>query len=355
MRTKFEAYIDKLSPYDRRVKYPAVFASFSFLLIHILLLILFSIYRVTPMMLFNVFSIGFYIWIFFLIRRGSREQLFVTSVYAEVILHMFLAVVCVGWDSGFQITLLGIIIMIFYGEYATRSVKRKYVRSGLASICSLGAYLGAYLVTEHFPHPYAFPHHVEQLLQVTWGIITFVIVIFFLEVFVLITTKTETRLSEQVAHDELTGLFNRHFMNEYLERLMNEKNRYGYFLAMIDIDDFKNVNDTYGHNCGDLVLRTLADVLRSKLPRCEVCRWGGEEFLLVGQIDENLDHTALALDRMRQEVSDCEVLYNGQAFRITITIGVAEFRGDASQAEWINRADERLYHGKCFGKNQVVV
>lgn len=353
MKDKILASLEKIPEYDKKVKYPEIIVSLSFLTIHIVMFIVFLTHQVMPMAYFNIFSILFYISTFILIKK-EKEKLFVVSVFAEVLVHMFLAIIFVGWGAGFQVTLIGITIMVFYAEYAGRVIKINHVNGISMSIVIMVVYLLAYIITTAYPPAYKFPEITEFWLQILWGIITFVIVIMFLEIFVLITSRSEKNLSEQVAHDELTGLFSRHFMSEYLERIMNENTKSRYWIAMADIDDFKKVNDTYGHNCGDYVLKTLAELIRTELHHTEVCRWGGEEFLMVGENRSGMEEESSGLDRIRRIISEFGFDYEGQQLKITITIGIACYDESYTRDEWINKADECLYIGKNSGKNQVV-
>jgi diguanylate cyclase (GGDEF)-like protein len=205
-------------------------------------------------------------------------------------------------------------------------------------------YVGVAIVDHHHIPPYLMPAESAYRLKLAWAVTVFIITIFFLQLFAYLASGVQKQLAEEAMHDKLTCLYNRYYMNDFLERAVKSS---GSWLAIVDIDDFKQVNDIYGHNCGDYVLKTMADLLR----RCEaeVCRWGGEEFLLVG---ENAGPGWL--DDFRRQVEEFEFLYEGQKLHLTITIGVAAGRPDDSMETWVNRADMKLYEGKTTGKNKVV-
>ena len=156
--------------------------------------------------------------------------------------------------------------------------------------------------------------------------------------------------------DFLTGLYNRRYffdhINEYIE---NQEHTEKFAVAMIDIDNFKNINDTYGHDIGDKVIVHLADVLMSNTNyRDIVSRFGGEEFCVVLK-NINRFSAVEIFDRLRCEV-ESSVFYSDkkEPIQFTISIGVALYSEDGLQ-ETINQADMMLYNAKNAGKNQVLI
>lgn len=325
-----------------------------FLLIHVSYFALFAYYGVTPMARFNVFSILFYVAMFFVIH-GERVQLYSLGTYLEVVAHMTLAAYFVGWDCGFQITLVGISILVFYAEYIGRTMHYKYLLAAPLTVLGMVGYLIALFVSFRKEPPYVLPDNVVFWLHVLCSVVTFVVTIIFLQIFVQLTFHSEELLARRVEHDRLTGLPNRYHLANYLKKVMDEEGLEGYWLAMADIDDFKHINDTYGHNCGDYVLKTLADVIRECGVGEELCRWGGEEFLLVGRLDENGQVPLDQLERLRTAIEEHRFWFEENRLALTITIGSAPYMTGASSNEWINAADKKLYEGKCAGKNRVQV
>jgi diguanylate cyclase (GGDEF)-like protein len=171
---------------------------------------------------------------------------------------------------------------------------------------------------------------------------------------VQITFQSESVLANLVVRDRLTGLHNRYYMSEYLNGVMSGDTARSFWVAMMDIDNFKRVNDTYGHNCGDYVLKSVAEIIQSNCQGTEFCRWGGEEFLVVGRAEESCACARERLDSLRKRVEEYPFCYDDQPLHITITIGMARYESGKSVKEWINHADQKLYQGKCSGKNRVV-
>jgi len=161
----------------------------------------------------------------------------------------------------------------------------------------------------------------------------------------------EGKLKNAALVDRLTGLYNRHYMMEKLEGAAREN--IPMFVTMIDIDDFKKINDRYGHNAGGYVLVNVARIMREVCNGCEISRWGGEEFLIF--TTGNLRAKGLPLiEKLRQRVESEDFVFGEEHIKVTITSGLAEFSKDFSVDKWVSKADDNLYTGKKTGKNKVV-
>lgn len=159
-----------------------------------------------------------------------------------------------------------------------------------------------------------------------------------------------------VEKDPLTTLYNRRYGIAKLKKIQRQAKRNGrsYEVAMGDIDYFKNVNDTFGHEAGDIVLTQVAQELkRAVAGRGFVCRWGGEEFLIV--LDGLDRKTALKiLTQMLQNIRGIVVPCQGQEIRVALTIGLVDGSLSDDHEELIRMADERLYYGKKHGRDRIV-
>lgn len=170
--------------------------------------------------------------------------------------------------------------------------------------------------------------------------------------------ELQEQLREQANRDPLTGLYNRRYLDSTLERELARCKRDGDPLALIliDIDHFKQVNDTYGHQAGDEVLLRLAAMLAGMARAGDVaCRYGGEEFLLL------MPTMPLASARERAEAlraafADVEVPFGAFKLRTTVSVGIAAYPGHGISAdELIRNADTALYRAKNLGRNRVEV
>ncbi len=156
--------------------------------------------------------------------------------------------------------------------------------------------------------------------------------------------------------DGLTQIFNKRYLLETLEREISRCRRYGRALSMLllDIDHFKQVNDTYGHLAGDFVLKQLASLIKGRVRREDVFgRYGGEEFaLIVPELE--LPGAASVAEKLRQLVEEQNFIFEDQYIPLTVSVGVAEAAGmDLEMADLLKAADARLYEAKSAGRNRV--
>ncbi|SFG44551.1 GGDEF domain-containing protein [Oribacterium sp. WCC10] len=163
-------------------------------------------------------------------------------------------------------------------------------------------------------------------------------------------------LEKNVNYDTLTHLLNRRSMDKHLNNAYNraQKGEDTFCLLLLDIDDFKRVNDTYGHDCGDKVLRYVAHAVSTCVKKDDyVFRWGGEEILVLLKTD--LERSIPVAERIRREISKDPIVYKKEIkVSVTVTIGVSSYDGERTVAGMIEDADAKLYYGKRHGKNQVV-
>lgn len=320
-----------------------------FLVIHFLMFYIFTENNVLPMVHFNIFSIVFYVSTLAVIYFGFF-RFFVVATYLEILVHMTLAIIYTGWGHGFQITLIGINSLAFFAEYLGRSIQGKYIPAAPLGILGMIFYIFSYILTIKFGVLYPLSDQTSFMLQLLWALVVFIILIACLQLFTLLSFHSERLLSIAATKDKLTDLPNRYHIAKY-ENTFLSSNRW---IALADIDDFKKINDTYGHNYGDFVLIKLAELMKKEISDCEICRWGGEEFLIIGK-GQDIDIAYKLLDVFRKTIENYTFSNDGTDVKLTITIGLAAFKPGVSMTEWINEADKKLYAGKYGGKNQVVL
>jgi diguanylate cyclase (GGDEF)-like protein len=167
------------------------------------------------------------------------------------------------------------------------------------------------------------------------------------------------KLNKKMVTDQLTGLLNRRYIDDNLAALLENTTKVGRPLsvAMVDIDHFKKVNDTYGHQAGDYILKSIGSILPAfvRLTSDFVARYGGEEFMLCFP-GTDLEICQGICERIREVVEEKEFKFNGNAIAITISIGIAssEEVENLTQDEIVQLADRRLYQAKEKGRNQLV-
>ena len=175
----------------------------------------------------------------------------------------------------------------------------------------------------------------------------------------LASLQSRETLREQSIRDPLTRLFNRRFLEESLEREMKLAGRKKQPVAVLflDLDHFKRFNDTFGHDAGDLVLQSLADLFRNFFRTTDICcRYGGEEFAII--LPESTSHdAALRADALRSEVKSLRLQYKKESLgQLTLSVGVAGFPEHGSTSdELLKLADQCLYESKARGRDVVTL
>ena len=177
-------------------------------------------------------------------------------------------------------------------------------------------------------------HQTRQRLQATWR-----------------------ELDVQACTDELTGLANRRGLKEYLgkQEQRSSQGEGSYAVILGDMDDFKQINDRYGHDVGDRVLATVGKLI-SSLARADdlAARWGGEEFLLL-LADTDAEGAKVLAEKVRDCVATSKILVGGESIDLTMSLGVAAQQQDAPLSALLKSADTAMYKAKCRGKNSVVM
>ena len=165
--------------------------------------------------------------------------------------------------------------------------------------------------------------------------------------------RKNQKLEVLSTQDALTGLSNRRSINERYKDIIKKKEAYSVILG--DIDDFKHVNDTYGHACGDSVLKAVAEVFKASVRSGDiVCRWGGEE-ILVMLPQCNKDTATHIAERIADGIRQILIISpGGIEVNVTMTFGVAGSDEGEDIKDIIKGADNRLYYGKGHGKNCVI-
>jgi diguanylate cyclase (GGDEF)-like protein len=169
-------------------------------------------------------------------------------------------------------------------------------------------------------------------------------------------------LRSQAVMDHTTGLYNRRFLSLEIEKEIQRAKRYKLdnepmlYAMMIDIDDFKKINEHCGHAGGDYILREVAEILKRSIRKLDIVgRYGGDEFLIILP-EANLETAELVAIRIQQSVRNYIFEYNGEVVSVTLSIGLAPFKGDDGTpvSTFVEEADWRLLTAKRQGKDQII-
>ena len=341
-------FFNKLSFYQ---KTRLMFAALA--LTHVCYLLLFVVIGRPILACMNTLSITVYL--FFAVKSHKLEDVArgFLATRIEAFIHAFICAYVLGWDYGFQIILLAFMPIVFFSTFFSKTTNNLFIFMHGA------AYMFLYFTAQTTP--------INQIEADTIYIINFSVAALFMIVLGMdfmkafsaaihqdILEKQEI-LDELANKDPLTELLNRNaFFSKVASRLpFLEQN---VSIVLCDIDNFKSINDTYGHGFGDEVLKRMAHILNDGLRiKDYVFRWGGEEFLIV-LTGINLSNSKQILERIRKRINATEFKCEDKVLKITMTFGFVNAKTDEriDIKEVIKQADEMLYKGKKSGKNTVV-
>lgn len=338
-------------------------------------------------MYFNIGSVIFYITggIISVYTNITKHAIaWIAAIYTEIVVHAVLCTLFEGVDTCFILyPLVALPVCVYYLFFYTD--RRTFVRSVIVFASATVLITGATVAVAEFfggalPSTIAVLSRKEKMVirsvNIFFSAVTLYgfTMIFYLEMNSLLDKlrKSTDKLQYTATHDALTGLTNRRSFWEYFDALSKDGKHYN--IAMGDLDSFKKINDTYGHGCGDLVLKSVADIINNNTGADEIaCRWGGEEMVVVfmGERPEALER----LEKIRTQIEALSLEYEGLHVKVTMTFGFADSgeivralkesnteKSEPSEASskrygmesLISMADKRLYTGKGSGKNVVV-
>ncbi len=301
-----------------------------------------------------IIKVGTFIasFVFFILYYFSKVKRIYATAHIVAIFVLLLLFVYHKYDggltcgTGFYIVIEAIgIIAIFRGRATI------FYLSVLAIISTI-------LLSIELYHPhYVLPINTETCFvnNILAFILTAICAGLLVQTF-LYTYENYAKTKEQLSKiDPLTGTLNRRaFLSEVEGKIpaLVEKN-IPFCLIMFDFDHFKEINDTYGHNCGDTVLKKVSRIIIKNLKgRDLLCRWGGEEFLIYLP-DTDLKHGIVVAERLRKAVEKIKINCKGKSIPVTITLGIKQYHTDYSLIQNIEEVDNLMYKGKQAGRNTV--
>lgn len=350
-------------------------------LMHLTFMVMFSVMQAYLMMVFNVFSVVLYIAGAVDCIRETVEKhkhFWIIATFSEIVLHSIFCTVILGLETFFVLYLMLTIPVAGYSLffYVDRAQFKKITRifsivtsAALVFCVVFGNIWGSLYEIFDIPNLTTSGMCAVRSVNIAFSAATLFgfTFLFYTEIISLIEELNESnRKFEYIAtHDELTGLSNRHSLWKYFDGLIKSGDHY--CIVMGDIDDFKKINDTYGHECGDRVLKSVACIILNNTENSEMaCRWGGEEMLLImrGEKAECISR----VEQIRRQICSLDIKDNGRSVKSSMTFGVADCdepetrlsENEPSQNSHVNMdrmislADKKLYIGKNSGKNVII-
>ena len=342
-----------LDTFDGKINFVVYNSAIVLLIMHLL----FSIFYITKnIYLMNIINTtGILTYIYYVLNGIKDEKKFAFYTYFHVLLYAILATICFGWSPGFYLWFFALICAYFlpsFGNTSNNIIKRPIY---IGIIYVLSYFILGFLCPTGVINPL---YKIKKIAIVKlFGInsfITFFTIIAFTYFYTTRQKAKEFELRRKADYDNLTGLKNRNSINYLIEsRLANKKNKFS--IAIIDIDFFKNVNDTYGHNAGDYVLKEIAKLMSELEGFGIICgRWGGEEFILIGPYDMKTKQFIDILNAFRRTVREHKFTYEKSIIKVTVSIGGAEYNKSRTIKNTIELADKNLYKAKQTGRNKTI-
>ncbi len=291
-----------------------------------------------------IYIIGF-ILIYF-----DKLHIYVWLLYSWITLYTGVTTISIGVGYGFHLYCFSMIPIIFVTEYISYKQNRRSMKALFVSIVIAMFYIIYTVYATYFGPVFECSQRHKALFWSFNALVVFCFLISFTYYLIKIIIISEEKLTQAAQIDQLTRLYNRHYMYDRLINITTKDQKC--ILAITDIDNFKCINDTYGHNAGDEVLKGLSEQIRKECSNCEISRWGGEEFLIISY--KSYSETISMLDNVRKKIENSSINYDGKEIKVTITIGIASRCSGQNPNEWIQIADKRLYYGKNNGKNCIV-
>lgn len=322
------------------------------ILLHLFFSVFFSITDIKYLMYYNILSSLFYIFMIFLVNKRMFKVI-VSLVHLEVILFVTISIYYLGWDTGYSFYLIAMASLIYFCPFKYKFIPYLFGIAEALLFIIIRIYMNnhdpIYVCSDQFYfHMY--------LLNC---ICCFVIILYAAYLFGLSTdlvTHTleseNTILNKAAYYDQLTGAYTRYHFLKTLKNLNFDT----FGIAIFDLDDFKLINDTYGHNCGDYILNEMVNIIRKNHHYdINITRWGGEEFIILFTTPIEKKDIFNELEIIRKTIENNNFIFEKNLIKITITLGACIANKNDDIYDIIKRIDDNLYKGKSNGKNCVIL
>ncbi|MCU4677596.1 GGDEF domain-containing protein [Catenovulum sp. 2E275] len=320
------------------------------LTIHLTLIILFLLLGALWLAKLNFISSIFWILAIIFNHKG-QHKLAIHIIGWLIFCHAIILVSQLGLNSGFQFYLFTVSTLIVFHSLFKPSLSMLY--NAIITISFASLYVVFKSTEFQYPYPEIQPYlHFINIVLAVLPLSAILIKV------VQYTKDQEEQLKYLANKDELTDLYNRRYTNNELKKLtkLAERGRNELCIAIADIDFFKKVNDKFGHEEGDNVLVDVANLFKQAFRQTDiVCRWGGEEFLIVLPSTQ-IDNAQQKIELVRQKIADdIKVTLCNPPHNITMSFGLAQYDEKLGLDNTIKLADHALYQSKHNGRNQTSI
>ncbi len=316
--------------------------------------------KCTPMVVVNIFSIICYAVSIIIILKCKKALATVWMMVMEVFLHVIFASFFLGTHCGFQLWLFGTLASVFLPFYNPDLSKDQKRQIGLFSLLVMFTFMLLTILGNKgvFPAKYNVSPALSKVMYYFNAHLSFLSIMLYTQVYNHRVGEKQQELRRAAEHDYLTGIFNRQRIQKILDgEVLRQQDltEAKLSVAIVDIDFFKKINDTYGHLTGDEALKELTKIFWKNASMGMLYgRWGGEEFLLIAPENATYNQFINQLESIRGQVEDHEFVSDGKTVKFTVSIGAATYEKGMTVEQLVNLADDRLYHAKETGRNKTV-
>lgn len=328
-------------------------------LVHLTLLALMYFEKVTPLVQINIMSVIVYLFCIVLSRFGHIMPVYV-SLILEVAVYVIASCHYIGWKCGSVCFLCAIVpIIIYFGCFLFKGKQRWIIVFLL--LANYAMYVTLYVRLADVEPIFEVSDIIQKILMIfssfvmIFSVIVYSVIYIYSSEYQMVSLEEKNqKLSVDAKEDALTSLLNRRGFLPVVESLMKGDTPTHFCVSFCDIDNFKRINDSYGHDCGDEVLRHITWIIKKEMHGCDICRWGGEEIIILMK-DYDMAVAREKMEYLRKCIESNPTVFFNRRVEATITIGLAEYEDIFKEPDdIIKKADERMYYGKQHGKNILI-
>lgn len=321
------------------------------LFMHCFFVILFHYLAIKELVFYHIGSVIFYI-VMFRLAGMEKFRIIVAAIHVEVCLFVLVSVFHLGWEPGFSMYLFAMASLVYFCPYKRKYIPYFFSLGEVILFLSLKFYCTAFL-----PDINVLPQSVVLAFYLSNCLACFSIILIVARLSNLsagVTLKKLEDENEQLTieahYDHLTTLISRSYLKECLENRQYDT----FAIALGDIDNFKQVNDRYGHKCGDYILQSIAAMMKTlSSDHTDICRWGGEEFVIIFY-DLPQEQIAEQIKHLCSQIENKKFHYHNAVLHITMTFGIAMGQAGDDAGRLLDEADLMMYEGKRKGKNRII-
>ena len=351
-----ELFNNKSTP-KGRIDITFFFVNLFLLLCHMFLMVIYIIIGQKCMICINTISILVYATQFY--SCFKRPNIYVPLTFFEIWFHMIFAVLSFGWKPCFQNWIFALIVAYFFPAYNSGEERKSPLQSIIFTFILIITYfiISVLIHIINIPIAVKLSDIMNRILFTANNLFSFGAITMFAIFYTNSTKRKEYELTRKADYDELTDLYNRYAIIQLSKKILNNSDNFKkkYHVAIIDIDFFKKVNDTYGHNSGDMVLKEVASILRNHNKNLIASRWGGEEFVIISTHEVSYTEFKKLMESLRIKISEHAFkTEKKKEINVTVSIGTTKVKNAQVLNDAIKVADKNLYKAKKAGRNRVI-